>query len=87
MLTEMDLFQIGLIKGEDLNNHRIGEPDMQTKEGDIFKSCLNGMEYGIKKIVNRMVLLESKDGRKQILTEVDSLKIKSFYQKLEQNKI
>ena len=83
----MDLFQIGLIKGEDLYNHSMGGSDMQTKEGDIFKNCLNGMEYGIKKIVNRMVLLESKDGMKQILTEVDSLKIRSFYQKMEQNKI
>ena len=60
---------------------------MQTKEGDIFKSCLNGMEYGIKKIVNRMVLLESKDGKKQILTEMDNLKIRSFYQKMEWNRV
>ena len=60
---------------------------MQTKEGDIFKSALNGMEYGIKKIVNRMVLLESKDGKRQIMTEINNLKLRSFYQKLEWNKI
>ena len=60
---------------------------MQTKEGDIFKSALNGMEYGIKKIVKRMVLLESKDGKRQIMTEIDSLKLRSFYQKLEWDKI
>ena len=54
---------------------------MQTKEGDIFKSVLDGKEFTIKKIVNRMAVLESKDGRRQILTEVDNLKLKSFYQK------
>lgn len=56
---------------------------MKTKEGDKFKSLLDGAEYAIKKIVNRMVLLESKDGKRQILTEVDNLKAGSFYQKME----
>ncbi len=58
---------------------------MKTKEGDKFKSLLDGAEYAIKKIVNRMVLLESKDGKRQILTEVDNLKAGSFYQKMEWN--
>ena len=56
---------------------------MQTKEGDIFKRSLDGAEYTIKKIVNRMVVLESIDRKKQILTEVDNLKLESFYQKRE----
>jgi hypothetical protein len=56
---------------------------MKTKEGDKFKSLLDGMEYAIKKIADRMVLLESKDGKRQILTEVDNLKVGSFYQKME----
>jgi hypothetical protein len=46
---------------------------------------LDGVEYIIRKIVNRMVLLESKDGKRQILTEVDNLRIISFYQKTEWN--
>jgi len=54
---------------------------MKTKEGDIFKRDLDGEEYTIKKIVNRMVVLESKDGKKQILTEIDTLQLKSFYEK------
>ena len=58
---------------------------MQTKEGDKFKSVFDGAEYAIKKIVNRMAVLESKDGKKQILTEVDNLKSGSFYQKMEWN--
>jgi hypothetical protein len=63
----------------------MGGTTMKTKEGDKFKSLLDGAEYAIKKIVNRMVLLESKDGKRQILTEVDNLKAGSFYQKMEWN--
>jgi hypothetical protein len=62
-----------------------GGATMQTKEGDKFKNLLDGVEYIIRKIVNRMVLLESKDGKRQILTEVDNLRIISFYQKTEWN--
>lgn len=50
---------------------------MQTKEGDTVRSILNGMEYKIKKIVERMAVLESQDGKSQIVTEVDTLKL--FY--------
>ncbi len=32
---------------------------MQTKVGDIFKSLLNGSEYFVKKIANKMAVLES----------------------------
>lgn len=53
---------------------------MKTKEGDIFKRDLDGKEYTVKRIVNRMVVLESKDGKRQILTEIDNLQLKSFYQ-------
>jgi len=56
---------------------------MQAKEGDIFKSSLDGTEYVVKKVANSMVLLESQDGKKKIMTGVSSLKIKSFYQKKE----
>jgi len=45
------------------------------------------VEYAIKKIVDRMVLLESKDGKRQILTDVDNLKLGSFYQKMKWNEI
>jgi len=54
---------------------------MKTKEGDIFKRDLDGEEYTIRRIVNRMVVLESKDGKRQVLTEIDNLQLKSFYQK------
>jgi hypothetical protein len=55
---------------------------MKTKEGEIFSSLLNGEHYTIKKIVNSMVVLESNDGKKQILTGVDTLE--SFYRKKEE---
>ncbi len=56
---------------------------MQAKEGDIFKSGLDGAEYVVKKVVNSMVVLESQDGKKKIMTGTSRLKIKSFYQKKE----
>ena len=60
---------------------------MQTREGEMIKSCLDGMDYTIKGIFNGMVVLESKSGNKQILTEVDTLNIRSFYEKIERNEI
>ncbi len=60
---------------------------MQTREGEMIKSCLDGMNYTIKRIFNGMVVLESKNGNKQILAEIDTLSIRSFYQKIERNEI
>jgi len=75
---------IALIKGDQNSNHHEGAA-MKTKEGDKFKNAVDGVEYILRKIVNRMALLESKDGKRQILTEVDNLKIDSFYHKMELN--
>jgi hypothetical protein len=60
---------------------------MKTKEGDKFKNAVDGVEYILRKVVNRMALLESEDGKRQILTEVDNLRIDSFYQKMGLNEI
>ena len=49
------------------------------KEGDIFESLLDGEEYVIKDIVNKLVVLQSTERDEQIITEVETLKIKSFY--------
>lgn len=56
---------------------------METKEGDRFESFLEGIEVIVKKVMNSMVILESKDGKRQILTRVSSLNNKSFYRKEE----
>ncbi len=54
---------------------------METKKGDIFKSTLDGANYRVKKVVNSMAVLESQDGKKQILTGVNTLNLRTFYQK------
>ncbi|MGZ3536293.1 MAG: hypothetical protein ACXU9K_13825 [Thermodesulfobacteriota bacterium] len=52
----------------------------------MFKSLLNGSEYIVKKIANKMVMLDSKNGKSQILTGIENLGIKTFYQKEEEAK-
>lgn len=51
------------------------------KEGDIFESLLDGAEYVVKNIVNKMVVLQSRKRDMQIITEVETLRTKSFYRK------
>ena len=57
--------------------------NINIKEGDIFQSSIGSGDFVVKRIVNNMVILESQDGKKQILTGVDTLKLKSFYLKKE----
>jgi len=45
----------------------------------MFKKSSDGMNFAVKKIVNNMAVLESQDRKRQILTEVNILKLKSFY--------
>jgi hypothetical protein len=52
---------------------------MKSIIGDILKSLLDGEDYMIKKVVENMAMLESQNGKKQILTEVDTLRL--FYRK------
>ena len=59
------------------------ERDFTMKEGDIFESLLDGTEYVVKDIVNKMVVLQSRKRDKQIITGVETLKIKSFYMERE----
>jgi len=56
------------------------------KEGDIFESLLDGTEYVVKDIVNKMVVLQSRKGDRQILTDAETLKTKLFYREKE-NKV
>ena len=55
---------------------------MKPKSGDILKSLLDGEDYIIRKVVENMAILESENGKKQILTEVDTLRL--FYMKKEE---
>jgi hypothetical protein len=54
------------------------------KEGDIFESLLDGTEYVVKNIANRMVVLQSIKGDRQILTGVELLELKSLYREKEE---
>jgi len=56
---------------------------MNIKEGDIFKKSSDGVDFAVKKILNNMAVLESQDRKRQILIEVNVLKLKSFYLKKE----
>ena len=56
---------------------------MNIKEGDMFKKSSDGVDFSVKRIVNDMAVLESQDRRRQILTELNTLKLKSFYLKKE----
>jgi hypothetical protein len=55
---------------------------MKIKEGDKVKSDLDGKDYRVTRVVNDMVVLESMNEEKQILTGMDNLKI--FYKKKEE---
>jgi hypothetical protein len=57
----------------------MGGTAMETKVGETVRRILNGMEYQVKKIVEKMVVLESQDGKNQILTDLDNLTL--FYKK------
>jgi hypothetical protein len=56
---------------------------VDIKNGDMFRQTSDGMDFVVKKIVKDMAVLESQDGKRQILTEVNTLKLKSFYLKKE----
>jgi hypothetical protein len=60
---------------------------MNIKEGDIFKSTIASGDFIVKRIVNNMVILESQDGKRQIITGVETLKLKSFYLKKEDEEL
>ena len=55
---------------------------MKPKSGDRLKSILDGEDYIIKKVVENMAMLESQNGKKQIVTELDTLRL--FYRKKEE---
>ena len=55
---------------------------MKIKEGDRVESDLDGKDYRVTRVVNNMVVLESVNREKQILTGMDNLQI--FYKKKEE---
>ncbi len=53
------------------------KPATGIREGDEVKSNLNSQDYKIQRVVHSMVVLKSKDGEKEIITGIDSLR--TFY--------
>ncbi len=53
------------------------------RKGDVFENLLDGAEYVVKNIVNRMVVLRSTKRERYIITEAETLKIRSFYREKE----
>ena len=54
---------------------------MDIKQGEVFKNTTDGVDFIVKKVVNNMVVLESQDGKRQILTGTQTLASTSFYLK------
>ena len=54
---------------------------MNIREGEVFKNTTAGVDFIVKKIVNDMVVLQSQDGKREILTGVHTLTSTSFYEK------
>jgi len=53
---------------------------MNITVGKVFRNTIDGVDFIVKKIVNDMVILQSQDGKRQILTEVRTLTSTPFYQ-------
>ena len=57
---------------------------MDINQGEVFKSSVDGVKFRVKKILRDMVVLESQDGKRQILTGTNTLtSISSIFQKVE----
>jgi hypothetical protein len=56
---------------------------MNIREGEVFRNSTDGVDFIVKKIMNNMnmVVLQSQDGKRQILTGMDTLTSTSFYLK------
>ena len=54
---------------------------MNIKQGEIFEHSTDGVDFRVTKVVRDMVVLESLDGKRQILTGVYTLTSTPFYLK------
>jgi hypothetical protein len=54
-----------------------------ARESDRFRSKITGNVYEVKKIADRMIVLESLNGTSQVLTESDNIAV--FYEKESKN--
>ncbi len=57
---------------------------MKVREGDEVTSELDGEDYVVTRIVGKRLVLRAKDGEKEIITGMESLR--TFYKKREERK-
>jgi len=57
---------------------------MTMQASDRFKSKITGSVYEVKKIVNEMIVLETPNGKSQVLTDLNNIAL--FYEKEEKKK-
>ena len=55
-----------------------GDKMITTHESDRFRSKITGNVYEVKKIADKMIVLESLNGTSQVLTELNNLPL--FYE-------
>jgi len=54
---------------------------MNIKQGEIINESTNGIDFTVKRVVRNMVVLESQDGERQVLTEMHMLASSPLYLK------
>jgi hypothetical protein len=54
---------------------------MDIREGQVLRHSVDGVIFTVVQIINKMVVLESQDGNRRILTQIGALRLKSFYLK------
>jgi hypothetical protein len=52
---------------------------METRESDRFRSKITGSVYEVKKRVNERIVLETPNGKSQVLTDLNNIAL--FYEK------
>ncbi len=54
---------------------------MNITKGDVFRDISDGVDLVVKKVMNDMVVLQSRDGKRQVLTGMITLASQLLYQK------
>ncbi len=54
---------------------------MKITKGDVFRDISDGVDLVVKKVMNDTVVLQSRDGKRQVLTGMITLTSQLLYQK------
>ena len=56
---------------------------LDVKEGDLYRSGLDGKVDSVSRVKQPKVMLDSVSGENRIVTEIELLKTESFYRRLD----